>query len=52
MGVPKVQRLTKIDGQILVERITTKTRWWPVQKHSYAGKVQLIQTVLISMFAY
>jgi len=31
---------------------TTKIRGWPMQKLLYAEKVQLNQTILISMFSY
>lgn len=53
LGFPiKSSRLMNTDCQSLIERITTRIRVWPAQKLTYAGKAQLINSVLLSMFTY
>ena len=53
LGVPLVtRRLTKNDCAPLVERITAKIKGWAVKFLSFAGRLQLIQSVLFSVYNY
>ena len=53
LGVPLItRRLSEKDCIPLVERITTRIRHWAVKFLSYAGRFQLIQTVLYSIQQY
>ena len=50
LGVPLVtRRLTKRDCLQLVEKITARINHWAVRFLSYAGRLQLIQSVLYSI---
>ena len=53
LGVPLVtRRLTKNDCAPLVERITARIKGWAVKFLSFAGRLQLIQSVLFSVYNY
>ena len=53
LGVPLVtRRLTDKDCSPLVDRITARITHWSAKFLSYAGRFQLIQTVLYSVYNY
>lgn len=53
LGVPLITtRLKKMDCQVLVERITGKVKHWSTKLLSYAGRLQLVVSVLSSMATY
>jgi len=50
LGVPLItKRLTSIDCEALVNKITTRVDSWLVKKLTFAGPLQLISSVLLSM---
>ena len=53
LGVPLVtKRLTARDCEPLMEKITARINAWSVKMLSYAGRLQLIKSVLFSMHNY
>ena len=53
LGVPIVSsRLTKIECNELVEKITARIQTWSTRHISYAGRLVLINTVLFGIFNY
>lgn len=53
LGVPLIStRLKAVDCQPLIERITTRIRLWTSATLSYAGRLQLIKSVLFAMQVY
>ena len=52
LGVPvKPQRLSVQECSMLVERMLAKVRAWPAKKLTYAGRVQLVNFVLLSIMS-
>jgi predicted transcriptional regulator len=50
LGVPLItKRLTAIDCEALVNKITTRVDSWLAKKLTFAGRLQLISSVLLSM---
>lgn len=50
LGVPLItKRLTSIDCEALVNKITARVDSWLVKKLTFAGQLQLISSVLLSM---
>ncbi|CAL5376012.1 unnamed protein product [Camellia sinensis] len=53
LGVPLITtKLKASDCQILIDRITSRIKSWTNKLLSYAGRAQLIQTILFSMQVY
>lgn len=53
LGVPLITtKLRYTDCQILIDRITSRTKSWANKYLSYAGRVQLVKSVLFSMQTY
>ncbi|XP_039004076.1 uncharacterized protein LOC120131037 [Hibiscus syriacus] len=53
LGVPLVTRkLSRTDCSALIEKIRDKLRKWSCRKLSFGGRLQLIKTVLFSVFNY
>ncbi|XP_060170346.1 uncharacterized protein LOC132601264 [Lycium barbarum] len=53
LGIPlSSKKLTIMQWYPLIERITTKISTWTTKKLSYAGRVQLVQSVLFRVQAY
>ena len=53
LGVPLISsRLKVVDCKGLVDRITAKVRHWTCRTLSFAGRVQLINSVLFSIQVY
>ena len=53
LGMPlSASKLTKSDCQILIEKIIAKIQSWARKRLSYAGRVQLLNSVLIGMQLY
>ncbi|CAL1405087.1 unnamed protein product [Linum trigynum] len=53
LGVPLITgKLTRQDCKVLVDKITQKLRSWWSKLLSYAGKIQLISTVISSTLQY
>ncbi|CAL1361156.1 unnamed protein product [Linum trigynum] len=53
LGVPLITgKLTRQDCKVLVDKITQKLRSWRSKLLSYAGKIQLISTVITSTLQY
>jgi len=50
LGVPLItKRLTSIECEVLVNKITVRVNSWLVKKLTFAGWLQLISSVLLSM---
>lgn len=53
LGVPLISTsLSKDHCQPLIDRITARVKVWTVQFLSYAGRLQLVNSVLMSMNVY
>ncbi|XP_028118147.1 uncharacterized protein LOC114315744 [Camellia sinensis] len=53
LGVPLITtKLRALDCQQLIDRITNRIKSWTNKALSYAGRAQLIQTILFSMQVY
>nr|XP_009614124.1 uncharacterized protein LOC104107107 [Nicotiana tomentosiformis] len=53
LGVPlSTKKLTLLQWQPLIETITTRVTSWTAKKLSYAGKTQLVKSVLFGIQAY
>ena len=53
LGVPLIStRLTQVDCLPLVERITSRIKLWTSTSLTYAGRLQLIKTILFSIQVY
>lgn len=53
LGVPiSSKKLSKKDCQLLVDKITTRIRSWGSKHLSYAGRVQMINAVLMHIYTY
>ena len=53
LGLPiTASRLSKGECKLLVEKITAKIRTWGSRHISYAGRVVLINSVLVGMFSF
>lgn len=50
LGVPLItKRLTSVDCESLVTKITARIDFWLVKKLSFAGRLQLLSSVLLSL---
>lgn len=53
LGIPlATKKLSLIQWQPLIEKIVAKISSWTAKKLSYAGRVQLVQTVLFGIQFY
>ena len=53
LGVPiTASRLSKLECGTLMEKIVGKIRLWATKSISFAGKVQLLNSVIFGMFNY
>lgn len=53
LGVPlSTKKLTLLQWQPLIEKITAKITSWTAKKLSYAGRTQLVKLVLFGIQAY
>lgn len=53
LGIPlSPNKLTKKECQQLVEKITSRIRGWMRKRLSYAGIIQLINSILLNMHIY
>ena len=53
LGVPLISsRLSARDCEVLIAKITTRISGWRVRTLSYAGRLQLVVSVLSSIHAY
>ncbi|CAL1377701.1 unnamed protein product [Linum trigynum] len=53
LGVPLISgKLSRVDCQVLVDRITARIRGWQPKLLSYAGRLQLISSVISSVLQY
>lgn len=53
LGVPiSSKRLKASDCDALVEKMTNRIRWWSTRNISFAGRAQLINSVLLSIHSF
>ncbi|CAL1370123.1 unnamed protein product [Linum trigynum] len=53
LGVPLISgKLTSADCSVLVDKITARIRTWQAKKLSYAGRLQLVSSVITSIMQY
>ncbi|XP_070020891.1 uncharacterized protein [Nicotiana sylvestris] len=53
LGVPRsARKLSATDCEMLVEKMATKVRTWGSRNISYAGRVMLVNSVLMHMHSY
>lgn len=53
LGVPiSAKKLSSLDCEVLVDKMTARIRTWSLRNMSYAGRVQLINVVLLHIHTY